>query len=327
MDYGTRLTEQIAQTGFSKVALSLFYDQYKHNEVYRRYCELTGKTAATVHSIEDIPFLPIEIFKYHRVIREGKKSQLIFESSGTTDQVKSRHYVADPAVYSWSLHNCFRHFFGPPEQYCILALLPTYIERGNSSLVYMVNELMKASQHPMNGFYLHNLPSLVELLQQLKIEGQKTLLFGVSFALLDLAEKYRLDFPDLTIIETGGMKGKRKELTREALHEAISSNISGVRIASEYGMTELLSQAYALQNGRFRCPPWMQVMIREGNDPFNYLPPGKTGGINIIDLANVHSCAFINTSDLGRTWEDGTFEVLGRFDQSDLRGCNLMFEG
>ena len=315
------------QEGFKNAAIALFHDQYNHNPVYREYTILIGTNPDAVTSIKDIPFLPIDLFKSHQVIRTGMKPEKIFESSGTTGNATSKHFVADLSLYRWSMRKAFELFFDAPQEYCILALLPSYLERDNSSLVFMVNQLMEWSGHPSNGFFLDDLATLATILEQLNARKQKTILFGVSFALLELAANYNLTLPNTTIIETGGMKGKRKEITREELYATLKSTLKVNKICSEYGMTELLSQAYADEMGTFNCPPWMRVMIRDTQDPFYYLEQEKTGGINVIDLANQHSCAFIATYDLGKLHIDGSFEVLGRFDHSDLRGCNLLIEG
>ena len=275
--------------------------------------------------MEEIPFMPVEFFKSHRIIREGMKAEVIFESSGTTLSTPSQHHVADAALYRESFTRGFRKFYGAPEDLCILALLPSYLERRGSSLVYMMDQLISMSKHPQSGFYLDNLEELSFILQKRKLDGHPTLLLGVSFALLDLAEAYPLELPkNITIMETGGMKGRRKEMVRSELHQALQVAFGFNKIHSEYGMTELLSQAYSYGDGVFRCPPWMDMLVRDPNDPLSLLDDGSPGGINIIDLANLYSCSFIATSDLGRHYGDGTFEILGRFDHSDIRGCNLL---
>lgn len=250
--------------------------------------------------------------------------QQIFTSSGTTGMETSKHFVRALDLYTKSFRKGFEHFFGPVTNICVLALLPAYLERTGSSLVYMANDFISQSRHPLSGFYLDNLSNLSENLKKLEKQNRPTVLLGVSFALLDLIEQFPQKLHNTIVMETGGMKGRRKELTRDELHSILKSGFGLDKIHSEYGMTELLSQAYSKGDGLFNCPPWMQVLIREQADPMSYAPAGKTGGINIIDLANIDSCSFIATSDLGRLHTNGNFEVLGRFDSSDVRGCNLM---
>ena len=309
---------------FEAMALDVFQFQFRHNPVYQAFCTYLGKSEKTVHQLRDIPFLPIEFFKSHRVITGQKPPEIIFESSGTTQTQTSKHVVTDLSLYEESFSRGFSLFYGPIEDYCILALLPAYLERKGSSLVYMVNDLISKSQHPSSGFYLHNLEELHHKLMDLQKSGTKTLLIGVSFALLDLAEQFPMKLEDTIIMETGGMKGRRKELIREELHGILKSALGVSAIHSEYGMTELLSQAYSKGHGIFQTPPWMKILTRDTEDPLSFQPRGKTGGINVIDLANLYSCSFIATQDLGKTYADGSFEVLGRFDSSDIRGCNLM---
>ena len=309
---------------FQKVALAVFKYQFEHNNVYRSFCDLLYKHPSDIHSIEEIPFLPIQFFKTHTVLAKAEDSQVIFSSSGTTGSVTSKHHVTDLAVYEKSFRKGFEHFYGNIEEYAVLALLPSYLERGGSSLIYMVDDLIKRSKHPESGFFLNNHQKIAEKLQFLDKNGQKVLLIGVSFALLDLAEKYAFKLNNTIVMETGGMKGRRKELIRSELHALLSKGFGVDNIHSEYGMTELLSQAYSNQNGIFECPPWMHILTRDTEDPLTILPHKKTGGINVIDLANINSCSFIATKDLGKTYADGTFEILGRFDNSDIRGCNLM---
>lgn len=297
----------------------LFEQQISENEVYRQYVNhLNGRGRKPW-------FLPISFFKTHEVI-SGKKTgnELVFTSSGTTGSSTSRHFVKNYKVYEESFINAFQSFYGRIEDYCILALLPSYFEQERSSLIYMVNELINRSGHEYSGFYLEQASRLKDVLIYLDRQGQKVLLIGVSFALLDLVEQYRFSLSNTIVMETGGMKGRRKELVREELHNRLKEGFGVDAIHSEYGMTELLSQAYAKRDGRFYPPPWMKVLIRDMNDPFTFLDAGKTGGINVIDMANIHSCPFIETMDLGRVFDDGSFEVLGRFDNSDIRGCNLM---
>ncbi len=310
---------------FRAAALEVFHYQAKHTPVYRDYLAALGVDPSRIKKPEEIPFLPIELFKSHTVIVEGKNAEVIFESSSTTGTTPSMHHVADASLYRRSFTLGFQQFYGDPEQYCILALLPSYLERKGSSLVHMMDHLMKQSGHPESGFYLDNLEELASILKKRNEDRQPTLLVGVSFALLDLAEQYPMKLEDYIIVmETGGMKGHRKELIRSELHQQLKEAFGLQTIHSEYGMTELLSQAYSDGEGLFHCPPWMRVLIRDPNDPLSMLSGGQTGGINIIDLANIHSCSFIATGDLGKVYEDDSFEVLGRFGHSDIRGCNLL---
>ncbi len=311
-------------TAFEEKALAIFRMQYTENPVYREFCGYLDKNPADVLHLTDIPFLPIGFFKSKEIISEEKKSEIIFTSSGTTGSLTSKHLVSDLHVYEKSFRKTFSHFYGDISEYCVLALLPSYLEREGSSLIYMVDDLIKKSGHEKSGFYLNNLESLKDQLVQLEAAGTKTLLIGVSFALLDMAENHPINLQHTIVMETGGMKGRRKELIREELHHILKSSFGVPQIHSEYGMTELLSQAYSKGNGRFETPPWMKIMIRDTEDPMTYQPTGKTGGMNIIDLANINSCAFIATQDLGKVYSDGSFEILGRFDHSDVRGCNLM---
>ena len=310
---------------FRETALKVFYFQAEQCAVYRHYLEQLGKDPDRVTEPDQIPFLPIEFFKTHRVLHEGSDPELEFFSSGTTGSDPSRHVVAYSALYRESFLRGFTRFYGDPSAYCILALLPSYLERKGSSLVYMTDHLIRQSGVSESGFYLDNLEDLVEVLVNNRESGQKTLLIGVTFALLELARRFPVELGKHTILmETGGMKGRGKELVRSELHEILTRAFSLSTIHSEYGMTELLSQAYSTGNGRFYTPPWLKVLIRDVNDPLTFEEPGKTGGINLIDLANLYSCSFIATGDLGRIFPDGSFEVLGRFDQSDIRGCNLL---
>lgn len=314
------------QSEFQQAALETFRFQAAHNTVYQQFINALGKESHQIQHYTQIPFLPISFFKTQKVICGNAQAEMVFSSSGTTQQSTSKHHVTDLNWYENSYLYGFQQFYGNISDYCILALLPSYLEREGSSLIYMVDDLIQKSEHPQSGFFLHNHLELFHTLQHLKETQQKTLLIGVSFALLDFVEQYTLSFPELIIMETGGMKGKRKELIREELHRTLCNGFGVKTIHAEYGMTELLSQAYSYGNGLFRCPPWMQVLIRDTNDPLNLLPHGKTGGINIIDLANRNSCAFIATQDLGKTHSDGSFEILGRFDHSDIRGCNLLVQ-
>lgn len=309
---------------FEQVALKIFRYQAENNEVYREYLQYLKKDVNQISKLTDIPFLPIEFFKSRKVVSCSDPAKEIFTSSGTTGKLTSRHFVPDISIYEESFKKGFEDFYGPITDYCVLALLPSYLEREGSSLIYMMEHLIKDSKHAKSGFYLHNHEELIECIADLKKSNQKILLLGVSFALLDLAEKYTLDLSEVIIMETGGMKGRRKEITREELHAFLCSRLGVNEIHSEYGMTELLSQAYSKGQSQFQTPNWMKIMIRDAYDPFSYEKTGRTGGVNVIDLANVHSCSFIETQDLGKIHEDGKFEILGRFDHSDIRGCNLL---
>ena len=311
-------------TDFEESAIQIFAFQYENNHVYQTFCKHLKKSPENVKSIRDIPFFPIQFFKTHQILSSPNPVEKIFSSSGTTGAITSKHHITDLSVYEKSYLNGFGLFYGDIRQYAVLALLPSYLEREGSSLIYMVNDLIKKSGNVHSGFYLHNLHELKEKLITLNSNHQKTLLIGVSFALLDLVEKHQFSLKNTVIMETGGMKGRRKELIREELHQVLCEGFGVKQIHSEYGMTELLSQAYSKGNGQFECPPWMKVLIRDPEDPLTLLSTGKTGGINVIDLANINSCSFIATQDLGKMHETGTFEVLGRFDNSDIRGCNLM---
>ena len=308
---------------FNDQALKIFHLQYRDSEVYRKYVNHLGIDTGDIQSIEQVPFLPLEFFKSQKVICRNLTAEIVFHSSGTTGHATSKHFVADKNLYHESFTRSFELFYGDPTQYCILALLPSYLENENSSLVYMMNKLIKLSGDSRSGFYLDQYDLLLENLE--KVYKEKTvILLGVSYALLDLIERHSLDFPELIVIETGGMKGRRLEIIREDLHKSLKEGFGVSSIHGEYGMTELLSQAYSMGNGFFHTPPWMHVMVRDLHDPFAYLPQGKNGPLNIIDLANVHSCSFLATQDLGRVNADGSFEVLGRVDNSDVRGCSLL---
>ncbi len=309
---------------FNEVSLEIFRYQYANNLIYQSFCNYLNIDVNKIDNINKIPFLPIEFFKSHPIKTTNFKEQTTFLSSGTTGQNQSKHLVKDISLYEKSYSQAFKQFYGEIEDYCVLALLPSYMEREGSSLIYMMDDLIKKSNHPKSGFFLKNEEFLLENLHLLTKKKQKTILFGVSFALLDLAEKYKIDLSDVIIMETGGMKGRREELTREELHSIYKKSFNTTHIHSEYGMTELLSQAYSKGNGIFYTPNWMKIKIRDINDPFNILSYNKTGGINVIDLANIYSCSFIATQDLGKQFEDSAFEVLGRFDNSDIRGCNLL---
>ena len=309
---------------FENLCLKIFQYQAEMVPVYAKYIKLLSIIPAQVKSIRQIPFLPVNFFKSHHV-KGNDDYKLIFTSSATTGSAVSQHFVQDLSIYKNSFNHCFKQFYGNPAPLTILALLPSYLERGGSSLVYMVEELIKQSALD-SGFYLYNHEELYEKLIKIQKQKKPVLLIGVSFALCDFAEKYQLNFPELMVMETGGMKGKRKEIIREELHQILQNGFGVPSIHSEYGMTELLSQAYSTGNGIFVCPPWMRVLIRDTNDPLSFVQDGKTGGINIIDLANINSCSFIATQDLGKTHYQNSFEVLGRFDNSDIRGCNLLIE-
>ena len=306
------------------MVLKVFRFQYDHNVVYQEFCQFLKKDKTNVKAIADIPFLPIQFFKSHQVLSSQSPIEITFSSSGTTGMINSQHYVTDLAYYEQSFQTAFSQFYGSTENYVILALLPSYLEREGSSLIYMVDDLIKNSNHPDSGFYLNNYDELIEKLEILDDSGQNVLLLGVTYALLDLIELKKFQLKNTIIMETGGMKGKRKEMIREELHALLSEGFGVSNIHSEYGMTELLSQAYSFGEGIFECPPWMNILIRDTEDALTYLPDGKTGGINVIDLANVNSCSFIATQDLGKKNPNHSFEVLGRFDASDIRGCNLM---
>ncbi len=309
---------------FKQIALSVFKHQFENNLVYRSFCDLLYVHSSDVSEVNQIPFLPIEFFKSRRVVSSQDAIQEIFTSSGTTGNQVSKHFVTDISLYKQSYLKGFRHFYGTIEDYTILALLPSYLERGGSSLIHMIDDLIKRTKKTDSGFFLQNHQKLAKKLQVLDKNGQKVLLIGVSFALLDLIETYTFELNNTIVMETGGMKGKRKEQIRDELHTLLKNGFGVTEIHSEYGMTELLSQAYSKGNGIFHCPPWMQILTRDTEDPMTILSGQKTGGLNIIDLANYNSCSFIATQDLGKIYSDGSFEVLGRFDHSDIRGCNLM---
>jgi phenylacetate-coenzyme A ligase PaaK-like adenylate-forming protein len=316
----------VAPANFESIAVEVFQYQYGNNPVYNEFVKLLDIKPAAVKKVSKIPFLPIEFFKTKKIISNNKPEQKIFESSGTTGITTSRHYVADLALYEESLSRGFKLFFGDPKQFCILGLLPSYLERDNSSLVYMTDYLVKASGHPLSGFYIDDYKKLNDAIHILEKQGQKTILLGVTFALLDFAEGFPQPLNNTIIMETGGMKGRREEISRDELHTILCNAFKVNSIFSEYGMTELLSQAYSKGNGIFQSLPWMKIFIRDVNDPFKIIETGQSGAINIIDLANLDSCSFISTSDLGKCLPDGAFEVLGRIDYSDIRGCNLLME-
>ena len=312
------------QKQFEKIALKTFRYQYENNLVYQEFCDLLHTNVQKVKTLQQIPFLPIQFFKSHTVVSNNEAPQAIFTSSGTTGMTTSQHLVTDVSLYEESYRRGFSQFYGNIENYVVLALLPSYLEREGSSLIYMIEDLIQLSNQPESGFYLNNHDELIEKLIELDSLGQNVILIGVTYALLDLIEKRKFQLQNTIIMETGGMKGKRKEMIREELHQQLCAGFGVASIHSEYGMTELLSQAYSLGEGIFECPSWMQILIRDTEDALSYITNGKTGGINVIDLANRNSCAFIATQDLGKKYANGTFGVLGRFDNSDIRGCNLM---
>jgi len=313
---------------FSSLALEVFQFQYQNNVLYRKYCDTLKIDPDKILCIEQIPFLPIQFFKSHRVTSTLFEAEVIFESSGTTQTVNSKHFVKDTSLYQKSFNEAFRLFYGDPAEWCIIGLLPSYLERNNSSLIMMVNSLIQQSGHTQSGFYLNEWEQLNTTLQSLEKQQQKTLVIGVTFALLDFAEIYPIPLRYTAIMETGGMKGRRKEMIREQVHEILCAGFQLKNIHSEYGMTELLSQAYSYGSGIFNCPPWMKVLLREEDDPFALHTAGASGllsgAINVIDLANIYSCSFIATEDAGKLYPDNSFEILGRLDNSDIRGCSLL---
>ncbi len=317
-------SKALSQTDFLELAIETFRFQVDNVPVYQKFVKYLGVNVSSVNRLEQIPFMPISLFKTHKVLANDLTEELVFTSSGTTGMQTSKHYVAYVDWYQQSYRMGFELAFGSPKQYCILALLPSYLERGGSSLVYMVEDLIQSSHHPSSGFYLNQYDQLAHTIIQLEQHKQPTLLIGVSYALLDLIERHQFKLNYTKIIETGGMKGQRKELIKEEFYTNLKEGFGVYTIYSEYGMTELLSQAYSNADGMYNCPPWMQVLIRDVNDPFHYMPKSKSGGINIIDLANRYSCSFLATQDLGQINADGSFGVLGRFDHSDIRGCNLL---
>ncbi|TKC08222.1 acyl transferase [Pedobacter polaris] len=323
-------TEQIFsinnEATFNEVALAIFTHQAKNCAVYKDYIHYLKIDLSLVNNYKQIPFLPIGFFKSHKVLSTINEPEIIFSSSGTTGQITSKHFVSEVKVYEESFNKAFQQFYGNPKDSCILALLPSYLEREGSSLIYMVDDLLKKSKHPQSGYFLHDLDQLNATLIKLKKANQKTILIGVTYALLDFVEQYQIDFPELIVMETGGMKGKRKEMVREELHDTLYTGFGVKNIHSEYGMTELLSQGYSYGQGIFNCPPWMKILLRDTSDPLSLLENRQSGGINVIDLANINSCSFIATQDLGRIYPNGSFEVLGRFDNADIRGCNLLVQ-
>lgn len=312
------------QSDFKTCALQVFRHQFKNNAIYRSFCDLLYIHSSDVKEIEEIPFLPIQFFKSHAVLSSTQAVKETFTSSGTTGSSVSKHMVTDLSWYTKSYTKGFEHFYGPIEEYTVLGLLPNYLERDGSSLIYMVDDFIKKSNKPASGFYLNNLTELSKTLIALDKKGEKVLLIGVTFALLDLIERQQFKLQNTIIMETGGMKGRRKEIIRNELHEILCAGFGVSKIHSEYGMTELLSQGYSSGDGVFDCPPWMKILARDTEDALTMVGTNKTGGLNVIDLANYNSCSFIATQDLGKVDNNGRFEVLGRFDHSDIRGCNLM---
>lgn len=309
---------------FENLALDVFRHQYMHCRVYREFCNQLKVSVEDITRVEDIPFLPIEFFKSHTVLSTKAPTDTIFTSSGTTGMQTSKHHVTDVDLYKQNFTRIFETFYASVSDYVILGLLPSYLEREGSSLIYMVDDLIKQTQSPHSGFYLHNTEALYHKLQELEDKEQQTLLIGVSFALLEFVESYAMQLKHTVIMETGGMKGRRKEMIREELHTRLKQGFGVEAIHSEYGMTELLSQGYSKGDGIFELPQTMKILIRDVEDPLTYISEGKTGGINVIDLANINSCAFIATKDLGKYVKKNQLEILGRFDYSDVRGCNLL---
>lgn len=311
---------------FEKYSIEIFNYQFEKNTIYREFCRLTGKNPSNIRSSFEIPFLPIQFFKTHKIISSNQPIKKTFYSSGSTKNNLSKHHIIDLKLYEDCFLKIFMDFYGSPSQYNIIALLPTYLENKNSSLIYMVNKLIEKSENKHSGFYLDNYKELKEKLLYLEEGDKKTILFGVSYALLNLIDFHKFKLKKTIIIETGGMKGKRKELIKSELHQMLKIGFGVKNINSEYGMTELISQAYSIHNEKFKSPPWMKIYIRESEDPMNIKTDNKSGGINIIDLANYNSCSFIATDDLGKLDKDGNFEILGRLDNSDQRGCNLLID-
>ena len=313
-----------SRSNFDALALKTFAFQYQNNNVYRSFCDLINCNPVDVVKFDDIPHLPISLFKFKRVCSFQDDKAQYFSSSNISGESPSKHFYRHLEDYKMSFQKGFEYFYGPIEDYVLIALLPSYLDRDGSSLIYMVNDMIHNSNHAESDFYLDQLEAIKDQLTKLEEKGQKTLLLGVSFALLDLAEQFSFDLKNTIVMETGGMKGRRKELTREALHQRLKKALGCPKIHSEYGMTEMFSQAYSKGDGVFECPPWMRVYARENQDPFTRVPVGQSGGLNITDLANRESCAFIATEDLGRVYSEQNFEILGRFDASEIRGCSLM---
>jgi len=308
---------------FNEVALNTFSYQYKNNKIYREWCDILKTDVSKINAAGSIPFLPISFFKTHKVICEDENFETVFESSGTTQTFRSKHYLKDISLYKKSFTICFQLFYGDVKDWCIIGLLPSYLQQKNSSLVKMVDVLIQKSNHKQSGFYLNEYEKLYSVLAELENQKQKTLLIGVTYALLDYAEQFPMKLSSTIVMETGGMKGRRKEITRQEVHNILKKQFQIQNVHSEYGMTELLSQAYAKADGKFYCPSWVKVFVRDEEDPFKIKTTGR-GVLNIIDLANVYSCSFIATDDAGEIFEDGSFAVHGRMDNSDIRGCSLM---
>lgn len=311
---------------FNELAVAIFHYQFENNGIYRQFVNLLNVNPRKVKTIAQIPFLPVSAFRTHKIISGNLKEEAVFESSGTTSANTSRHFVADFSLYEKSFLKGFELFFGKIEEYAVFGLLPSYLERGNSSLVYMVNKMIQRTNNNFGGFYLDEFEKLENEIHEATKCGKKVMLIGVTFALIDFANFISKPIPELIVFETGGMKGRRKEIIREELHTLLCRQFGVQSVYSEYGMTELLSQAWSRGNGEYFCPPWMKILLRDTTDALSDAPAGKTGGINVIDLANLNSCSFIATQDLGRINENGSFEVLGRFDNSQIRGCSLMVE-
>ena len=313
----------VLDSDFDDLAVSVYRYQYENNHVYRQFSDALYKNPDVVRSLEQVPYLPVSFFKSHQVMTSVFEPDIVFESSGTSATVNSRHLVRDISLYEKSFVKGFSRLYGEIGEWCVIGLLPSYLEKGNSSLVYMIDKLMQLSAHPDSGFYLYDFARLKDKLSILEAMNQKTLLVGVTYALLDFAELFQIKLRHTVVMETGGMKGRRKELLRDEVHKRLCKAFEVDRIHSEYGMTELLSQAYSPGNGVFSCPPWMKILVRDEEDPLTVSRYGK-GVINVIDLANIYSCSFIATDDAGKLNDDGSFEVLGRTDGSDLRGCSLL---
>ena len=320
-----RLFEISSEEEFESIALEVFRLQYSGLRVYRDFCDRLKVDPNEIRDVRSVPFLPIQFFKSNRVIHDDLNAEIVFSSSGTSGSIQSKHFVSDLSLYEKSFLKSFEHSIGEIKNITILALLPSYLEREGSSLVYMVNELIKRSQSPYSGFYLDNFDELIGRLLYQESKGMPSLLIGVSYALLDLIEQHPFRLNHVKVMETGGMKGRRKELIKRELHQKLKEGFGVSEVYSEYGMTELLSQAYSEKDGVFHCPPWMNVTTRDTEDPLTRIE-GKTGALNIIDLANINSCSFIATQDLGKVYPNGSFEILGRFNDSDIRGCNLMYD-
>lgn len=325
-NWGDKITSIQTESDFNALTIEAFNYQYQHIPVYQNYCKQINTSIASVKQYDQIPFLPIDFFKSHTVCSPNTEHSFTFTSSGTTGNKTSRHFISNIKLYERSFLEAFSIFYGSIKDYCILALLPSYLERTGSSLVYMANTLIKLSSHVDSGFYLDNYQELSQKLKILNKQNQKIILLGVSYALLDMAEQFPLKLNNTIIMETGGMKGRRKELIREDLHSTLCNAFGLTQIHSEYGMTELLSQAYSKGHGTFETPPWMKILIRDTYDPFSFYSHNRSGGINVIDLANINSCCFIETKDLGKTFSPTSFTILGRFDNSDIRGCNLLIQ-